>query len=457
MIITFKPWIKLLATAGLLAASPLAARETGANVRDKVEWLEEQQDPTVLAFTFTGDIRVNPHWDKTNIMYVATAKLPEKTLAFFGYPANPKPGDFYPFYFNMSQWMLNLQDLKLLSAAPLYHFVTGDIVLGFENDNGDELRKQLADFGKALPTFPSPIQLVVMPGNHETTHKDRKTRPGTTLTSASPNNTVAWRDFVKDQGLDKLAKNGPTLSDPEIFPGARMTQDQSTLTYSFDSPDQTCHFVVLNTDTLTDVMTDRGESAQGLIPLKWVTADIQKAQARSITQHIFVFGHKGIQYPSDMPMSARGEADRLDPRVGEPLRQLLIANGKVAGYFCSHVHLWHADTLADSGGPDTRPVQIVAGNGGCEPEKFWEPDKETGLAWNPDEPRGPFFGFTLVKVHRSGKVSYNSHQRPIPGSPATWYSYKEGVPAAPPAPGTVTWYTYQDVAARPRPQSVTIH
>ena len=37
MIITFKPWINLLATAGLLAASPLAARETGANVRDKVE------------------------------------------------------------------------------------------------------------------------------------------------------------------------------------------------------------------------------------------------------------------------------------------------------------------------------------------------------------------------------------------------------------------------------------
>jgi hypothetical protein len=80
------------------------------------------------------------------------------------------------------------------------------------------------------------------------------------------------------------------------------------------------------------------------------------------------------------------------------LNTLLNRSSKVVAYLCAHAHEWEAKQLGDG----RAAWQVVAGNAGSQLEPSWNP------------PDGPYFGFTLVKVHASGKVGFVDFARPAP-------------------------------------------
>jgi len=356
-----------------------------------------EADPVILSFAVTGDTRLDP----TRPMALASA-LPADILREYNKPGGAK--DPYPFYFNMVQVRQTFRDLaRINNPAPKYLFLTGDLVMGFARDDHDQtLDRQLADFSKVVQAAgPKAPELVLMPGNHEMTFKEYNTETKVTTTGDDDADNMAWNNWVHANGFDHHGGNGPgkdALQDLEG--GGRLKYDQSHLTYSFD--DGPVHFVIMNTDTDTTEMTDEGLGTEGLIALKWVKQDLERAQANAAIKHIFVLGHRPVLFPAVQGAPEAGPDDTLNKEVKDGLRSVLQANGKVRALLVSHVHLFHADTLAPSGDASTRPVQIVAGNGGMLPEAYWKPEG------------GPYFGFTLLKVHQSGRVTYHSWQRPVP-------------------------------------------
>ena len=403
-----KTLLPLLASAGLtIAAAPPPAAPG------------DTSDPVILAFAVTGDTRMDPTRTgapKPNQVAPASAFSPELLQKF-----NKQASDKTPFFFNVVQVQQTLQDLGGMKHPPKYLFVTGDLVMGFAKDDKKDgstgvLEEQLNDFQKAVQLAkPSPTKLVILPGNHEMTFKAYDPATKTSASAEDDADNQAWDHWVQANGYGPEALKGDRIT---LYPGPGkdalvglggqkhlLRFDQSHLTYSFD--DGPVHFVVMNTDTDT---TDGGASAdgdratEGLLPFQWVKDDIGKAQANAAIQHIFVFGHRPIQFPKDPSIDSKykpAPEDTLNAEVAEPLRQVLVSNSKVRALLVSHVHLFHADSLAGSDAV-TRPVQIIAGNGGMSPESFWNPAG------------GAFFGFTVLKVHQSGKVTYNSWQRPAP-------------------------------------------
>ena len=378
----------------------------------------QADDPLLLSFAVTGDTRVDPAYPKP----LDTRKLPPAYLTEF----NKRPTEPFPFCFNIVQLRQDLLDMAVMTPNPRYLFITGDLVMGFARSDQDTtdghtreaiLEGQLKDFLQGVhPVGVNPPELILLPGNHEMTFKTY--RPdGKPITGNDDADDHAWSNWVHKNYFESRGGNGPGLDALETVNGGhKLKFDQSHMTYSFNAPDAQkgpVHFVILNTDTSTDEITSEGYETEGLIALPWVQADITAAQKNADIKEIFVLGHR----PARPPTLAAAKAgtfkasDSLSAEVAGPLRQLLVQNDKVKALLVSHVHLFHADTLADHGDASTRPVQIVAGNGGVELETFWHPDKEPGMSWLPGEPHGPFFGFTLVKVYQSGKVSYNSWQR----------------------------------------------
>ena len=385
----------LQATAVLVASAQAGA--AGAPVL-----AQAADDPVLLSFAVTGDMRLDPTRPKAS----ANA-LPPALLKEFNKPGGAN--DPYPFYFNLVQVRQTLADLAGMPVMPNYLFLTGDLVMGFARDNKDlTLDKQLVDFAVALtpPGLKTP-PVVLMPGNHEMTFKEYDTQTKITTTGEDNADNTAWNTWVTKNGYDQFGGNGPHMNALEgLAKGGKLRYDQSKLTYSFNGgPGGSVHFIVMNTDTDTTEMTDEGLGTEGLIPLTWVLNDLAQAQKTASVKHIFVLGHRPIKFPVVQGAPKAGKDDTLNEEVAEPLRRALVANDKVRALLCSHVHLFHADSLADSapaGDATTRPVQIIAGNGGMNPESYWTPDG------------GPFYGFTMIEVHQSGQVTYNSWQRPVP-------------------------------------------
>jgi hypothetical protein len=409
-------------------------------------------DPVLLSFAVTGDCRIDPTNPKIAAKDFSADWLKDLSPDQLGRFHHLGGADGkYPFFFNIVQMRQDLKDLAALQPAPSYFFITGDLVAGFQrNDQGATLKDQLEDFQTAVQTvkLPGSLQLVPLPGNHEMTFKEFQKNYTVTVTGDDEADQATWRSWMSGNRYDTLGSNGPgsgTLIGKDDLAGLdaidtsdaqraalaalkdqvpiNLKDDQSRMTYSFDS--RSVHFVVLNTDTISSAQVEEADNdnreefqEEGLVPLAWVRQDLANAQKNDQIKHIFVLGHKPILYPRGLSSKGKpvtgGPDDTLNAALAEPLRQLLIQNSKVRAYLVSHVHLWHADSLADGvkdGDASTRPVQIVAGNGGTYFEKFWTPDG------------GPYFGFTLVKVHQSGRVTYNSYQRPAPapifGGPAS--------------------------------------
>ena len=263
-------------------------------------------------------------------------------------------------------------------------FMAGDLVLGLDA-NVNTLAGELAGWKTLYDADPNAktLKLVPLPGNHEMLYKSG----GVEANNAAADGT--WSTWVTTTGF-AAGSNGPTPSGKN--PDA-LNDDQSKLSYSFDEGD--VHYVLLNTDTLS---TSQGTI--GWIPLAWLTADLAAAQAKASVKSIFILGHKPILAPS----GSTAGADAIEPSLVSKLETLLDTTTKVKGYLCAHAHTWDARKL-----PGNRGVyQIVAGNGGSQPEGAWAK---------------PYYGITEVRVYASGKVGVVDHRRPVPtpynGSPAS--------------------------------------
>lgn len=435
-----------LALAGTLA---LAGGPRGGRGRLGNQGL----DPVVLSFAIAGDSRIDP----TEIPGVQKA-LPASAIAPKGdytwdllkachYTDRTYATGNYPFFFNAVQLRLTLRDLAALGAAqPRYFFFLGDLVSGFKKDDGTTLRVQLGDFSKVLKMEAADrkFEIIPLPGNHETTFKEFKDvgkegdKPKWVNSSGAwKADSAAWVEWMhkKDNKFPtRLAGNGP--SGEEALRGIKLEDDQREMTYSFDEPlpdGSKVHFIILNTDTVTSERGPEGFEELGLLPLDWVTKDIHAAQANPAIRHIFLLSHKPVRPPASF--KAAGPYDKLHDLVAEPLRRLMLGNSKVRALLCSHAHLWAAESLVPEAGDlkgrqssHERPMMIVVGNGGTELEKTekvktpdgktvaktWAPGNDPMATWNPGEPHEPFYGFTMILVYRSGRVAYNSYQRPVP-------------------------------------------
>ena len=139
---------------------------------------------------------------------------------------------------NLPQLRRTYQDISDLKPRPNILFATGDLVLGYGDDKGEEVRKQLDAWIEEYRRSPlnGKIELVALPGNHEMNRKVGKDKV------ASPYTTGVWNDWLSANKLMPLEPNGPREGGPD-----GLADDQSRLNYSFDRG--VLHFTVLNTDT----------------------------------------------------------------------------------------------------------------------------------------------------------------------------------------------------------------
>jgi hypothetical protein len=284
---------------------------------------------------------------------------------------------------NQPQLTQTLQDIAGLSPAPQFFFFVGDLVVNLEPDQGTVLKQQLDAWMPIFDASPALTRttLVPLPGNHEMLQKVN----GTEI--PNPATDPIWVTWLRENRLDGCAGNGPMPAgtNPDL-----LVDDQSRISYSFDH--DTIHFVLLNTDTANI------PNQAGWIAYNWIASDLRKAQRNPNINAIFVLGHKPIHVPDEAAESEDAILDTPQYPLATALLRLLRGTPKVKAYLCAHAHEWEARRLGGSGGV----WQVIAGNGGSELEPDWHPAG------------GTFYGFTLVKLYTSGKVSVTSFQRPVP-------------------------------------------
>jgi hypothetical protein len=301
-----------------------------------------QDDPISFSFAFFGCNRIDKgDWDKAT---------------------NPSTA-------NLPQLRQNFLDILALNPRPKILFATGDLVLGYGNDKGEEVRSQLDAWIAEYRNSPlrGKIALIPMAGNHEVNTKNGDERVESLFT------TPVWNDWVTKNHLMPIQPNGPTSGGPDD-----LVDDQSKLNFSFDSGG--VHFICLNTDTRVK------DGRIGYVPANWIREDLRKAGSMPT----FILGHRNVVDG----ISAKGDAP-IEPKSGGELIKDMQANPNVMGYLCAHVHAWDVTKI---GG--TAPWQIIAGNGGSKLEKAWKPEG------------GRTFGFAVIEIRKSGTVNLVPYFRP---------------------------------------------
>ena len=269
-------------------------------------------------------------------------------------------------------------DIAALNPKPNFFFMDGDLVLGYTNDSTNldkELQAWIALY-KASPLATSGVELVTIPGNHETQN--------TAKVSTAPGERVWLRDMA---AYITRGGNGPVAGGADA-----LQTDQSHLTYSFDFKD--AHFVTLNTDPVGD---------DWHVPVYWVAEDIAAARARG-QKHVFAIGHKpAYPYPT-VPTDGLV----FDPVSRNAFWNILQSN-QVGAWFSG------AQSRQLSQPADRAPTwMIIAGNGGCADRR------DLSIRRLRARERGS--GSRFVTVTNSGRVFSKSYGR---DAPATNYA---GVP-----------------------------
>ncbi len=320
--------------------------------------------------------------------------------------------------------LANLQQTAGLPQAPRFLFLLGDLVRNEQDDHGRTLQRQLNAWQTLWESLPSTVnsktQPVLLPGNHELLASIKDPGgAGRFYEIPSPPTYDVWLNWLRNNGYDGMAGNGPTRA---TDPRDELAGDSSRMTYSFSTDlanGQSAHFVLINTDTLSTARTTEGSCIQhptfdtkpmpGWIPAHWIDADLKQASADPKTEMIFALGHKPIQ--PNFGGDKDGRSNILNCRdypLADQLLESFQANDKLVGYLASHIHEWsHLDLGSEASG---LVPQIVAGNGGSP------------LGG------GDIFGFTLVKVFTNGKVTATSYGRP---APQPYDSRRAGGPATP--------------------------
>lgn len=268
---------------------------------------------------------------------------------------------------NVNQLNQTYKDIAELSPKPNFLFFTGDMVLGYTNDstNLDKELKAWVGLWQASPAAAAGIELIAVPGNHETENAAK--------VATAPAERVFARDLAQYM---TRAGNGPVAGVDGY------TTDQSKLTYSFDYKD--AHFVTVSTD---------GVGKDWHVPTTWIASDLAAARSKG-QKHIFVFGHKpAYPYPT-VP------TDGLS--FDTPSRNVFwgsLESNQVEAMFSAHNHVYYRTQ------PNARTFQVIAGNGGTSLDATLDRSIPT---------TGNYFGFTLVQVLNSGRVIMKSYGRDVP-------------------------------------------
>lgn len=255
-------------------------------------------------------------------------------------------------------------EVSQLNPLPKYLFLAGDMVMGYISDTV-ELEKQLTKWKQIYNQHPistMPIQVVVIPGNHETQDK----------AAGKKSFVAAERTFLRAMAPFIAGSNGPGIGGPD-----NLATDQSKLTYSFNYGLD--HFVIVDTDPV---------GQDGRVPYKWVANDIKNARVNG-ARHIFTIGHKPAYASPLKPL------DGLESFI--PQRDSLwkhLENNQCEAMFAAHNHLW--DTVHPHAG---KTWQVIAGNGGSRVETSWMGAGQS------------YFGFTLVNIYKNNQVNVKSFGR----------------------------------------------
>lgn len=284
---------------------------------------------------------------------------------------------------NIEQLTRDFADITALPQKPAMLLFMGDLTLGYTNDT-TQLAKEL-DAWKALYSNSSfahsGIELVAIPGNHETQGANK-------LAYAA-----AERTWLREMA-PYITRGG---NGPQAGGADNLQTDQSKLTYSFNYKDT--HIVTLNTDPV---------GADWHVPTHWIASDLAAARTAG-AKHILVFGHKpAFSYPT-IPTDGLGE----DTAARNVFWSSMNTNHAEA-MFSAHNHVYFRSQPTGAGA-----WQVIAGNGGSKLEATIDPSIPTS---------GSYYGFTVVSVLNNGHVIVKSYGRDIPtagytqsaaGSPTT--------------------------------------
>ncbi|MEP6729263.1 MAG: metallophosphoesterase [bacterium] len=271
---------------------------------------------------------------------------------------------------NVQELNRTFADIAAMNPKPNFLFFAGDMVFGYTNDStalDRELKGWIALY-QASPLPASGVELVAIPGNHETDNLAKVAYgPGE-------------RTWLRDMG-PYIARGG---NGPAAGGADGLASDQSKLTYSFDFKD--AHFLTLDTDPV---------GKDWHVPTAWITTDLAAAKSRGV-KHIFAIGHKpAYPYPT-VP------TDGLSNDI--PARDAFwtaLTNNQVEAMFSAHNHVYYRTQ------PTGKTWMIIAGNGGT-------PIDATADQTIPST--GNYFGFTLVTVTNSGKATSRSYGRDVPAA-----------------------------------------
>lgn len=271
---------------------------------------------------------------------------------------------------NVQELNRDFSDIAALNPKPNFLFFAGDLVFGYTNDSTalDRELKGWISLYQASPLATSGVELVTLPGNHETDNLSKVAyAPGE-------------RTWLRDMGAYiTRGGNGPGAGGPDS-----LATDQSKLSYSFDFKD--AHFVTLNTDPV---------GKDWHVPDHWVATDLAAARSRGV-KHIFVIGHKpAYPYPTT-PTDGLVE--------DQPARDAFwtsLVNNQVEAMFSAHNHMYYRSQ------PTGHTWMVIAGNGGTPIDATADPTIV---------PTGTYFGFTLVTVTNSGRVFSKSYGRDVPAA-----------------------------------------
>jgi hypothetical protein len=271
---------------------------------------------------------------------------------------------------NVQELNRTFSDIASITPKPSFLFFDGDLVFGYTSDStalDRELKGWIALY-QASTLATSGVELVTIPGNHETDNLAK--------VAYAPGERTWLRDM---SAYITRGGNGPGVGGADA-----LATDQSKLTYSFDYKD--AHFVTLNTDPV---------GKDWHVPTNWVVTDLAAARARGL-KHIFAIGHKpAYPYPT-VPTDGLV----FDPVARDAFWNSLASN-QVEAMFAAHNHVYYRAQ------PTGHTWMVIAGNGGSPIDAT----ADLMIAGT-----GTWYGYTLVTVTNGGRVFSKSYGRDVPAA-----------------------------------------
>ncbi len=269
----------------------------------------------------------------------------------------PKEDSAHPEWNTINEYQVKrlFKEVSEMKPLPRMLIINGDLVLGYCDGDTNKLANELRAWIKLYKESPlaaTSVKLIAFPGNHETNEKI-----GSGKIASNPDE----RTFVREMKDYIAGDNGPHYTG--FRPGTdSLMSNQNQLTYSFNYGGD--HFIIINTD---------GLARESRIPYHWLEKDLKTAHDDG-ARHIFLFAHKPA-----WPTSMSGEAGLNEVQANRDSAWAAMEKYNADVYFCSHYHFW--DTICPHRG---KTYEVVCGNAGAPGPKDWT---------------GPYYGYTVVKVH----------------------------------------------------------